>query len=335
MAKILRGKELFALVVKSINDTGWSASPLSPFTVRPMRIRITNGAFKEEILVYIWNISQGGKTRSEREYRIQLKEKSLTIDAAFKTLLLGWFDGKKVFVAFSAYKHQTFGYSPSVQVSLDTIEKAATDGVAIQTKKVKSGQEIIVAFTPENIMEYIENIYPQYHATGITTISQEEAEVVGRSLIAPIPESELTRMPAPRRSIVQTIVKKVREQRFQRLVWRLYNGKCAICGLQARLTEAAHIIPVGDDGSDELINGVMLCRNHHKAYDSGLIAIDENFKIIKNTRLISKLQAAGEDSGLAEFVRNSRIGEQITLPSDTHFYPKKEYLRENCGSKGL
>ncbi len=333
----LTKEQLLETVIDSITGTGSNVLIRSTsLKTLPLEIIITDGATKERVLVYIWNISQGGKTRSRSEYRIQLKGKSLTLGEDFKTLLLGWYDEKKIFVAFNAYKHGTFGHSPSVQVSIGTIESAANEGVAIQTKKldIVRGQEIVVAFQPSYIMEYINDIFPQYHSVSLMNIEKAEEEIVSNPFLD-ISDADLLRLSKPRRKEVITLTRNVRERKFQESIWKLYQGKCAICGLQVHLTDAAHIIPVGKDGSDELVNGLLLCGNHHRAYDTGLLGINEDYKILYSVSRADALRKNKEDGLLQEFLSSSRIGEEITLPIDCRFYPNKEYLKENLKLKNF
>lgn len=67
----------------------------------------------------------------------------------------------------------------------------------------------------------------------------------------------------------------VRATAFTRDVVKAYGGRCAICGLNFGLGQAAHIFPVAATGStDEVGNGLCLCPNHHSAFDKHLIWID-------------------------------------------------------------
>jgi putative restriction endonuclease len=53
-----------------------------------------------------------------------------------------------------------------------------------------------------------------------------------------------------------------------------YGAGCAFCDLEVdALLDAAHIIPVSKDGSSDPRNGLVLCANHHRAFDAGLIRI--------------------------------------------------------------
>jgi putative restriction endonuclease len=331
--KLLTKEELFDKILTSIQNSDRNVIVLSKSF--PLRIIVSDGATQEKLVIYIWNISQGGKTRNPNEYRIQMKGRSLIVGDDFKTILFGWFDSEQIFVAFNAYKHQTFGYSPSVQVPKQTIDEAANKGIATHTKKLNiiRGQEIVIAFKPEFIIEYIDTLFPQYHAERLMSIERAEANVLANPL--QVSDADLMRLSAPRRKVIINVLKNLREKKFQEYIWKLYQGRCAICGLNAHLTEAAHIVPVGKRGTDELVNGILLCRNHHKAYDSGILAINKHYRIILNTNKVSELRSNREDSMLDEFIRDSRIGEKIAMPTDSRFNPKKEYLISNCKSKGF
>ena len=71
------------------------------------------------------------------------------------------------------------------------------------------------------------------------------------------------------------------QQRFRMSVLKRYGPCCAVCDVAApELLEAAHIIPVGSDGSDDPRNGLVLCRNHHRAFDLGLFCIDPSGAVV-------------------------------------------------------
>lgn len=69
--------------------------------------------------------------------------------------------------------------------------------------------------------------------------------------------------------------RSVRSNSFRGSILAKHGSKCICCGIShPKLIEAAHIIPVDLNGSDNPRNGVPLCATHHKAFDSYLIAFD-------------------------------------------------------------
>jgi putative restriction endonuclease len=65
------------------------------------------------------------------------------------------------------------------------------------------------------------------------------------------------------------------QQRFKFRVFLRYGPECAVCGLAVLdLLDAAHIRSKQSEGSDDPRNGLVLCANHHRAFDAGLYAID-------------------------------------------------------------
>ena len=60
---------------------------------------------------------------------------------------------------------------------------------------------------------------------------------------------------------------------FRARVLRAYGGRCALTGLpEARLVDAAHIIPDGDKalGQPDIRNGICMSKIHHAAFDANL-----------------------------------------------------------------
>jgi hypothetical protein len=65
------------------------------------------------------------------------------------------------------------------------------------------------------------------------------------------------------------------QQRFKFRVFKRYGPQCVVCGLAvAEMLDAAHICPKLAEGSDDPRNGLVLCANHHRAFDAELFAID-------------------------------------------------------------
>jgi len=80
------------------------------------------------------------------------------------------------------------------------------------------------------------------------------------------------------------IKKRKRDPRFRTEVLRAYEGRCAVCGYDGRLSnmplglEAAHIRWHAYSGPDDVSNGLALCSYHHVAFDSGALGVDADNK---------------------------------------------------------
>ena len=83
---------------------------------------------------------------------------------------------------------------------------------------------------------------------------------------------------------------RVGQNFFRKIVLSAYSGKCCISALSdARLLVASHIVPWRVDDSNRLNprNGLLLSVLHDKAFDLGLITIDEDFTIRLSSKCIS------------------------------------------------
>lgn len=125
---------------------------------------------------------------------------------------------------------------------------------------------------------------------------------------------------------VQTVTTKRRKRdpEFKNAVLNAYDRKCAVCGYGARLNEisvgleAAHIQWHAYGGPDTLINGIALCSLHHKLFDRGAFALNDDFKLVPSKRL----NGPGADDAVFRYA-----GEQIRLPRNQVEAPAVEYLK--------
>jgi hypothetical protein len=137
------------------------------------------------------------------------------------------------------------------------------------------------------------------------------------------------------RKLVRTVRETtLRVRGFRQAVIEVYDFRCAVCGLKINSpdsvwweVEAAHIVPHGSFGRDDLFNGIALCRFHHWAFDVGWFAVLDNYKI----RLSSKLSHLPSDFGRTgeyELIRAlAKRSTSIRLPSRREVYPHINSLR--------
>jgi putative restriction endonuclease len=83
----------------------------------------------------------------------------------------------------------------------------------------------------------------------------------------------------------------VRDQGFRRAVVRIYNHRCAFCGVRMltadgrTAVDAAHIIPWSISHDDDPHNGMALCGLCHWTFDQGLLGVSTNYLVLLSGEL--------------------------------------------------
>jgi len=289
-------------VSDAVNECGWNIIYLND--EHPFKVKIFNDTESYFVKIIIYNVTHGGgRMRAANEYRIQIKEPRIELETGYKTLILGYYESLQVFAGFDISKHiGAPGYSASFQIREENLEKASLSGFSPCDK---GNCEIAIAFRPDFFVEYVRNL-ESLHTFGESKEDFAILEEVTEKQI--VPNEELIRQVSlPRQKTVLTISKTQRDNSFRARVLRAYNYRCAFSGIQLKLIEAAHIVPVNcENSTDETCNGIALSYIHHKAYDKGLIAFTENYKIIFNETEAEKLKEIHLDSGLVKFKNDLR-----------------------------
>ena len=84
-----------------------------------------------------------------------------------------------------------------------------------------------------------------------------------------------------REKITSQVNRTYRNPKFRKKVLAKYGSVCACCDIAIEtLLEAAHIIPVENNGNDDAGNGIPLCPTHHTAFDNFLFTINPSDKSI-------------------------------------------------------
>jgi putative restriction endonuclease len=120
--------------------------------------------------------------------------------------------------------------------------------------------------------------------------------------------------------------RKVRDSVFRKKIKELYDNTCAVCK-KMRFTsshypevEAAHIFPKEKNGSDDLRNGISLCKLHHWAFDGGLFSINDDYSIVVKEDI-------KKDSNYKEIFQFENM--KINLPNNSQYNPHKIFLSEH------
>ncbi len=132
-----------------------------------------------------------------------------------------------------------------------------------------------------------------------------------------IPSSGVRRV--PRSAAAGTDVLRPAKQRrgqafFRDAVLNNYDNRCAVTGLPVReLLVASHILPWSDAIAERLnvANGIALNRLHDAAFDQGLIAFDDDLRLMLSPRL---RQLPPEEAVRTAF--EAHEGQALRLPGD-------------------
>lgn len=118
----------------------------------------------------------------------------------------------------------------------------------------------------------------------------------------------------------------MRSSVFRKAILEVYDNQCAITGLKVAdaknrsLVDACHITPFAESYNDSIRNGLALSPTFHRAFDRGLIAISDKYKILVHP----KLKDFNPESGIRQY-ENS----EILLPEENRFHPSVKHFREH------
>jgi putative restriction endonuclease len=319
----LNKAELFEIVVSAVGESGWSVLYITHPSTHPFQLQVYRGDEAYRLRVYIWTLTHGGgSARPSDEYRIQITGvDQIQTFPGERTLLLGWWEPEGVFAGFDARKHSgPLGRSPSIQIRRPCLEQAQTAGFSPCDK---GNQEIAIAFRPDFFAEYVRQLEP-LHDFGQ---SPEAFEILSDLPEHPVINDEtITDLDFNRRRTVVSVSRRLRNNDFRRRVLSAYVQRCAVCGVQLKLIDAAHIIPVNHERStDETRNGLALCALHHRAYDQALVTVSESYAVVFNERQADELKRLGLDDGVKEFRKNLRL--EILVPKVVAERPHVEFIK--------
>jgi putative restriction endonuclease len=310
---------------EAIRQGGWNLLYLSRES-HPAHYQVYREDRSYRIKVYIWNITHGGATRAADEYRIQITGiEKFEAEPNTRNLVLGWWDDVSVFAGWDIRQHVgALGASPSMQVSEGALRQALLSGFAPYANRRR---ETAIAFRPDFGCTYIEFL-EQMHDSGrvpaevnlLTKLSEDPDEVADEEI-----DEEVS---GRRKFAILSTKRAMRALDFsRRVVLSAYEHRCAICGVQLRLVDGAHILPVAHPGStDQTANGVALCALHHRAFDRGLVTFDSRFNVHINEPMAEVLVNEDRGDGLRGFRKVLRP--IILVPADRRDRPAARYVQK-------
>lgn len=331
----IRFSALAERFIAALEMAGATVLVASGADARPLVLGVVLGETTYSVEAFLWTVTPGGKGRNRpRERRIQrTATPGFELKAGVRTIMGGWHEETGVFAFWDVRRHLlSEGKSPSSQISLDTLERAATIGMATEVRDASEGQEIAIAVHPDYLLWYIREYENLYDCGPEVT---EAAELVDA---APEAEREFidegpTEDSIARRYRLTSVVRAFREARFRPLVLRAYGWRCCLTNVALRLVDAAHVVPVSDPTStDETRNGVALNPLLHRAYDVGLLGLLPGGRTALNERLLAGLQRQRLGDGL-ELLRGM-IPATMRMPGSPDLHPPENYFRRGLTARG-
>lgn len=302
MVDRLSSRELRERFFSALENSGVEIVHLTAPSEKPIRVALSAGTFGEPVVfrVFLWNITHGGATRSEDEFRIQLTGSLPDEVAGETTIVLGWSPAFEVFAGWSARDHQNrVSRSPSLQVKKTTLVAAYDLGLAAASR---GGGDVVVALKPDLLAAYLVNADKLHMADPEEVLA--EIELITPASNVPEPGAPMTPSPWVRPTHVREIAVQLRAWDFSKRVLDAYDHGCCICGIELMVIEAAHIVPVAWPGStDETSNGLALCAVHHKAYDKKLISVNPDCTVAVSANRLSQLRALNRAAGEDELIQ--------------------------------
>ena len=118
--------------------------------------------------------------------------------------------------------------------------------------------------------------------------------------------------------------KPVRDQAFRRVIVKVYDHRCALCGIRIispdsrTAVDAAHIKDWAVSHDDSPANGLALCKLCHWTFDSGLVGFDDAYRVIVARSIARDGNLPGH---IQQFAHRPMI-----LPERECYYPATENL---------
>lgn len=318
----LASEEIIGAITDAIAESGCTGHLVSPARRQPRRFIVAGSNAPTAITIYAWTLTFGGRPSLANEYRIQMTsvQSPLAHGSDGPTVLLGYDPRNRLFAGFDLERHRTFTTgSPSVQIDIEALRKAEQDGLSFHRK---SNDEIAIGIRPDMLVTYAMNAVVLHRYGREANI----LKLLNQAVQQPIPKMQIQGLTAERRRVVTEVSRLSRDAAFRQRVIFAYGNRCAVTRLQLRLVDAAHILPVGAEGSaDHVQNGIALSPTYHRAFDAGLIYMNENFEMRLNEcqlHLLKNLNLAG---GIENF--SQPLG-KIFLPPDPNQRPSTEMVRK-------
>ncbi|WP_244895612.1 HNH endonuclease [Nonlabens tegetincola] len=198
-------------------------------------------------------------------------------------------------------------------IAFAEIDKSLFD--LLQQPKVRT---VFINFIIEEYFPEFKNTKNQFSNFYETQI---ETEILKENKTSYISKLEIIKSEMDNDAFEQEVF--IRGGIFKKTIPKIYNYSCCITGFKVntnyniQMIDACHIIPFSISQDDTIQNGISLSPNIHRAFDRGLITINQDY-IIRVSPSINKSSSTSEITELD--------GKSIILPQDPRHYPSLEAL---------
>ena len=286
-----------------------------------------------EITLFIANVSHARRSDPD-EFRIQcpgdLPDRLAAQRAAGDLICILGYNADTD--TFSAWDPERFVQRSrvtqrfSLYTRLSNHQRARTDGFSVYRD---ASHQNVLSFRSEFMDLYVGNTEVMHQATDralqnlVSAHRDTRSGVASRKLVA-----------VAKRRIEITHHQYARSPQFREAVREAYQNRCAMCGVQLELIEAAHLVPHNHPkGLDTVSNGIALCALHHRSLDTGLIYLDADYNILINSVRRKYLVRMQRIAGFQQFRR--QLSDTIDLPHEPSDYPVRENIELGNELRGI
>lgn len=285
---------------------------------------------KKTVYILIKNVHESGNNRDNQdECRIQISNSKgliASLNSRISVIVLGFLADENV---FTAWDHLIFNNRFDIgfmdtnnSKTVSVYSRFSVQETANQNKianYVDSNNQSVISFKPEYLGLYLENI------SNIHNLDESELNKLVEFSDNENDEDFAGSISLGNEKLLVTHTRFKRDPNFRKKVNEAYNYKCAMCGIQLELIEAAHIVPHSHEvGTDDISNGVGLCSLHHTAYDKSLIYFENDFSIRINKNKMKYLEKMGLEGGFRKFKELSF--DKLQLPLNHILKPNIENI---------
>lgn len=148
------------------------------------------------------------------------------------------------------------------------------------------------------------------------TVAADDIRILSTSQV-----DDVTGEKERRKYITREVKHRIHQSGFRARIMRAYKETCAFCRLKhANLLDAAHIVPDSENGSNEVQNGMALCKIHHAAFDQHVLGVDPDYKIHVRDDILKEIDGPMLKHGLQE------LNDQSLFLPNGDSKPKRNYL---------